>query len=324
MTWPMPSEEEVRGVKASFLAGVADLAPRLVDLAAEAFETISRPNWALEWGLSRWVGEGLGLPRDTIQSLVLANVYMVAFGRVIDDLADGELAVPTGEFAPSALMTMSLHHLWLSQYANLFAGRAEETRRFWSCFRKYMAQWIEMLTPGVSAPPVFRSYCDSDWGRLAWQGAPVKVSCAAACLLADRGDAISLVEEAADDLMIAVVMLDATFDWFEDLDGCRYNVFAAYCSNLPQTPENVQANRRAVLEELHLHGAAQPYFQIISERLARAVDAARRLGCPAVSEFAHSLADESRSCGSWAVEQATERINTALAAAGKRVQDAPK
>ena len=243
---------------------------------------------------------------------------------VIDDLADRELDVQTGEFAPSALMTMSLHHLWLEQYANLFAGRAEETRRFWSCFRKYMAQWIEMLTPSVSAPPVFRSYGGSDWARLAWNGAPVKVSCAAACLLADRRDAISSIEEVADDLMIAVVMLDATFDWLEDLDGCRYNVFAAYCSNLAQTPENAQANRRAVLEEIHLHKAAQPYFQIICERLARAVDAAGRLGCPAVSEFAHNLADESRSCASWLMEQATERINTALAEAGKHGQDAPE
>ena len=316
MNWPMPPEHEIRAVKASFLAGVSALAPRLTDSAEKAFDTISRPNWALEWGLSRWVGEGMGLERDMVRTLVLANVYMVAFGRVIDDLADGELTAFEGGFGRCALMTMSLHHLWLAQYADLFAGREEETRRFWSCFDRYMAQWIEMLTPGVSAPQILRAYGEGDWARLAWQGAPIKVSCAAACLLAGRGGTIPLVEQVADDIMIGVVMLDAVFDWLEDLEGCRYNVFTAYCSDLPQVRENIPANRRAILEEIHLRTAGQPFFDLICERLARAADGAGSLSCPAVADFAQKLAAESRTCHSRLMEQATERINDALAASG--------
>lgn len=313
MSFPSPSEKDVRAIEDRFVSDISGFTPRLLDAARETFATITRPNWAFEWGLSRWAGEALGLAPDVINSLVLANVYMLAFGRILDDLVDGEHEPSANNLGHSALMTAALQHLWLEQYANLLADAGERGRRFWPYFRGYMSQWLEVLMPGKESRSVFRCYDDADWAKLAWQGAPLKVCCAAAALLADREHAIPAFAAAIDDIMVAVEMLDATFDWLGDLEAGRYNTFVAYCSDLPQSDEHVYANRRAVLEEVHLGKAGKPYFDLMCERLKHAADIAERVPCPGLSYFAHSLIDESRSCSSCMVEQATLRMNAAVA-----------
>jgi hypothetical protein len=313
MPFPSPSDDDIRRVGQRFISEVSGFAPGLVNVAHETLATISRPNWAFEWGLSRWVGEAMGLAPETVESLVLANVHMLAFGRILDDVVDGEHGPSDRSLGYSALTIATLHHLWLSQYAELLAGVGPRGRRFWSYFREYMSEWLRVLMQDTRPRHSFWCYEKTDWEWLAWQGAPLKVCCAAACILSGREAAIPSLVSAVDDIMIAVEMLDATFDWLGDLDASRYNCFVAYCSDLPQTGEHRYGNRRAVLEEIHLGKAAKPYFELMCRRLALAAKAAENVPCPGLTDFALSLIDESRSCANCIVEQATLRINAAVA-----------
>ena len=318
MPFPSPSDDDIRRVGQRFISQVSGFTPGLVNAAYETLATISRPNWAFEWGLSRWVGEAMGVAPETVESLVLANVYMLAFGRILDDVVDGEHRPSNHGLSHSALTMTTLHHLWLSQYADLLAGVGPRGRRFWPYFREYMSEWLGVLMQDTHPKHTFRCYEKADWAWLAWQGAPLKVCCAAACILSDKEDAIPPLAAAVDDIMIAVEMLDATFDWLGDLDAGRYNCFVAYCSDLPQTEENLYGNRKAVLEEIHLGKAEKPYFELMCSSLARAAEAAESVPCSGLTDFALSLIDESRSCSGCMVEQATLRMNVALAAATKR------
>jgi hypothetical protein len=318
MPFPSPSDDDVRRVGQRFISEVSGFTPGLVNLAYETLVTISRPNWAFEWGLSRWVGEAMGLEPEAVESLVLANVYMLAFGRILDDVVDGEHRPSDQGLSHSALTMATLHHLWLSQYANLLAAVGLRGRRFWAYFREYMSEWLGVLMQDTHTKHTFRCYENADWAWLAWQGAPLKVCCAAACIVSEREDAVPPLAAAVDNMMIAVEMLDATFDWLGDLEAGRYNCFVAYCSDLPQAQEHIDRNRRAVLEEIHLGKAAKPYFDLMCGRLARAAEIAAKVPCPGLSDFALSLIDESRSCFNCMVEQATLRMSVAVAAASER------
>jgi hypothetical protein len=318
MPFPSPSDDDIRRIGQRFISEVSGFTPGLGNLAYETLAAISRPNWALEWGLSRWVGEAMGLASEEVESLVLANIYMLAFGRILDDVVDGEHRPADCGPGHSALMMSALHHLWLSQYANVLADAGPRGRGFWTYFRQYMSEWLSALMQDTHPEHTFSCYEKADWEWLAWQGAPLKICCAASCILSAREDAIPPLAAAVDDIMIAVEMLDATFDWLGDLDAGRYNCFVAYCSDLPQTPEHIDRNRRAVLEEIHLGKAAKPFFDMMCGRLAGAAGVTAKVPCPGLTEFALSLIDESRSCSNYLVEQATLRMNAARAAAGKR------
>lgn len=317
MRFPSPSDDHIRRIGEQFISEVSGFMPGFGDAARETLTAISRPNWAFEWGLPRWVGEAMGLAPETVESLVLADVYMLAFGRILDDVVDGEHQPSDHGEGHSALTMATLHHLWLSQYASLVAGVGQGAHRFWSYFRGYMSEWLSVLMQDTHPKHTFRSYEKGDWEWLAWQGSPLKVCCAAACILSGREDTIPHFVSAVDDIMIAVEMLDATFDWLGDLDAGRYNCFVAYCSDIPQTEENLCANRKAVLEEIHLVRAAKPYFELMCTRLARAAEAAENVPCPGLADFALSLIDESLSCSNCMVEQATLRMRVAVADASK-------
>jgi hypothetical protein len=318
MPYPSPPDDDIRRVGQRFISEVSAFTPGLENLAHETLATISRPNWGLEWGLSRWVGKAMGLSPEEVESLVLANIYMLAFGRILDDVVDGEQHPADCGSGHSAMMMAALHHLWLSQYAIVLADAGPRDRAFWSYFRQYMSEWLGVLMQDTHPAHTFPCYERADWEWLAWQGAPLKICCAAACILSNREGAIPPLVAAVDDIMIAVEMLDATFDWVGDLEAGRYNCFVAYCSDLPQTQEHIDGNRRAVLEEIHLGKAAKPFFDLMCGRLAEAAGVAAKVPCPGLTDFALSLIDESRSCSNCLVEQATVRMNAATAAARKR------
>jgi len=311
MQFPIPAQQDIMLLRERFIKEITHLVPHLENSVATLFAAITRPNWALEWGLPRWVGEAFDLPHHIVRDLVLSNAYMLAFGRILDDVVDEEHYSTIGT-AEGALLSAGLQHLWVSQYGMLLAERLQPSRKFWPYFHEYMSQWLGVLRPHLSRMHVFRDYDSVDWRTLAWQGAPLKVCCAAACLLADREEAIPRITDAIDDVMIAVEMLDAVFDWSEDLEAGRHNPFVAFASDLPQTPTHASENRRAVLEEIHFRTAGAPYFKLMYERLGRAADNANNIPCQGLADFAQSLIGESRCCSHALIEHATVRMNAAL------------
>ena len=119
------------------------------------------------------------------------------------------------------------------------------------------------------------------------------------------------LSSAMDELMIGVVMMDDEFDWAEDLDAGRYNVFVAYCSDLPQTNEWREANRKAVVREIYCGQVARPYFSVLREHLQRAKAGAQAVGCSGMVDYISWFEEEAMACGTWLVEESRSRLRAA-------------
>jgi hypothetical protein len=279
---PQLPEREMLAARAGFRAALGDLPPQLSEAAHVWLETISPPNWALEWSLPHWLGESFGLSIETTRRLILSNVLGLAHIRLQDVLIDGERR----NIGPREAVLLSgvFYRLWAGAYIDLFGS----DRRFWGHFDRYLNEWL-CATADSNAGPLgdFGSYTQGDFLWLAHRGAPLKICCAAACLKAGREPAIPALEAAVDRLMAAAVLLDHAQDWSDDLAAGRYNAFVAYASPLPQTRGRRAVNRRKVLEELYLGKAARPYFQVVRDHLRVSRENAQTIGC---SELEHYLA----------------------------------
>jgi len=318
MNVPRLPESEMEETGARFCAGLQRVAPALAPHGRRLLASISTPNWTLEWGLPRWLGDAFGLPPELSDGLVLANAYGLAFVRLVDDLADGEAA----GFKPAevVLLAGAMHSLWIGQVRQVTGGAAgppagrDGLVRFWRDFAEYRTQGVRATLDDRLPPVPFRAYTEADFRRLAARGAPLKVCCAAACLLAGREHDLPALADAIDQLLVGAVLLDHALDWPEDLAGGRPNAFIAYASSLPQTAGNRDDNQRRVLEAILLGRGARPYFARIGERLRAARDAADALPCAGLASFLGWLDRETAAYAARLRGEANVRLRAAAGA----------
>jgi len=240
-------------------------------LADRLIKRVAPPSWTLEWMLPRWVGAPLGLDETTTVDLMLANVFGLGYIRLQDDLADGDVEKTT--LPATVCLGALLYQEWTALYRRHFTAISP----FWTHFSRYQLQWIEAtLHSNQWASAGCATLGDDDLLRLAARGAPLKVGCVGACLLADREEMIDPLTSAIDHLLAAMVLVDHAADWADDLAAGRYNAFVHYVSSLAQTPEHRELNHQRVMEEIFLGDAGRPYFDLAR----RAVQQATRLAEP--------------------------------------------
>jgi hypothetical protein len=318
MSFPGLSESTIAAAGARFCGGLERVAPALVPAGRRLLSRIATPNWTLEWSLPGWLGDAFSLPSEVSDGLMLANAYGLAYVRLIDDLADGD---STGsEPAETVLLAGALHSLWIAQLWEVVAGAGappaveERAARFWPRFERYRAQWLRALLDDRLPPAPFRAYTEADFRRLAARGAPLKVCCAAACLLGGRERDLPALEDMIDRLLAGAVLLDHAQDWPGDLAQGRANAFVAYVSNLPQTAGNRDANRRAVLESILLGDGARPYFALIGAQLRAARETAEAFDCAGLAAFLSWLDRETGAYAARLRDEAHARLRAAVRA----------
>jgi hypothetical protein len=212
----------------------------------------------------------------------------LTYVRLQDDLVDDEVSQATR--MTTILLATALYHLWMLQYVQLFAGESP----FWNYLERFMAQWMR-ATQSSNKPPAtgFQSYSEEDFLRLGERGAPLKICCAGACLLAGREEVIPPLTSAVDHLLVSAVLMDHAKD---------------------QVPHRREANRRQVLEEICLGDAARPYFDVLQKHVQIAAEKARAVACPGLIQHLQSfesgvvtirdrLADEAKAWLRMATEQ---------------------
>ena len=69
-----PLITEAAEIKNEIQAALAACFPGLVEAGGDLLERVSTPNWVLEWGMPRWLGEMFNLPGEINQELLLSNV----------------------------------------------------------------------------------------------------------------------------------------------------------------------------------------------------------------------------------------------------------
>ena len=303
---PLLSDPEFLAVRASYCATLERFPPPLADAGRRVLDRITTPNWTLECYLPRWLGDAFDLRPDVSRALVLSNVYGLAYIRLQDDLVDGEVDQASRKSA--ILLTSALYHQAMLRYIRLFGWRSP----FWGYFEQFMAQWRRATLSSNERPASnFQSYQEADFLRLAERGAPLKICCAGACLLADQEEVIQILTSVVDHLLVGAVLLDHARDWADDLTAGRYNAFVAYASLQPQVPDQREANRLRVLEELYLGDAAQPYFDLVRKHIQMAIETAQAVCCPGLRQYLTSFESQAVAFGEHLADEARTRLRTA-------------
>lgn len=269
------SDPRLRAVQTDVWATLARLPAPLAAAAAHLLDQITPPRWHIEWHLPQWLGDTYHLPPEATHTLVVANVFGLGYIRLQDDLADGE-GGDEDRVIKVCLATAFYQH-WIQQYVQCFPARSP----FWQQYNQFMQQWLLATLESARQPARdFTAYGEDDYLRLAWRGAPLKICCVGAALLARRPVELGPLLAAVDHLLAAAVLLDHERDWPVDLEAGRYNTFVHYASPLPQIPQQQTANRRRVLERIVLEHATKPYFDLIQNQLHRSSANAQLAGCP--------------------------------------------
>jgi hypothetical protein len=306
-----PTCHSIALVRDRYRDALARWAPGIADAGDRAFAAVTTPNWALEWGLADWLTDAYGLEREMADELLLGNVTLLAFARLMDDVADGESHLPARTSVPLAA---GLLHSCVGTYARVFA-HSPERERFERCFDSFLGEWMQATLDSARVPgPDFTRYTSADFARVAERAAFLKIGAAAGCLAARRSEYLDALLEGMTELCVGIVMLDDHFDWPGDLMSGRFNVFVAYGARGPQTAELRDANKRAMIVELYCGGRGRPYFAALHDHLdlaGRAADAAR---CDGLGAFIEWYGEEAQRCADWLAQ----RTHDGLTELGRR------
>ena len=291
------SPAEYRLIKEEFLCLIQQFTPGLYLQGQELFDRISTRNWALEWGLPRWLGEAFELPETVIHELTLSNVLLLGFVRIIDDVVDEDFqpSEKTIDWASTKnirsrfkkdkrnqaiLLGVLLQSLWYKHHVNLLCNALprnssklsydnELVSNYLNSEIKSLSEWINATSDEDRRPFVgFSSFDETEYIKIGHRFSLLKTCCVVTCSIAGRDKEIPSLTRAIDNILTSAVMIDDIFDWSNDLQTGRYNVFIAFCSDLPQVKKFQNKNELSVLRAIYLDKKLEPYFELILERLS--------------------------------------------------------
>lgn len=287
-------ELDIASVMAAYERRVREACPHHLPLALQLLERLQPARWTLEWYLPWWLGHAFGLDREIAREIVLSNLLGLGSIRLQDDLADSEVVAE--DVAAAGTLGAALYEAALLSYR----ARFDPASPFWGHLESCMTEW-RAATHG-NAPSGSSDVGGSGDGdrRLAGNGAPLKISAFAVCLLADRVDAFPPLDRCLDHALEALVLYDHVADWEADLEAGRWNAFVASVSSGPQVPEARERHRSAVLVAMMTTDAVAAHFARIEEGMLRAAALAETFGVPVPP-----LADHLREFAARVTEQGT-------------------
>jgi hypothetical protein len=281
------SDPRMRAVRMDACAALSMLPPPLPSAGIQLLDHIAPPHWTVEWYLPQWLGNAYDLPAEATHALILANVYGLGYIGLQDALADGE--IDAGERTVKVCLSSAFYQLWIQQYVQCFPASSP----FWQQHNHFMHQWWVATLESAKEPDCdFQSFINQSYLQLAWRGAPLKICCVGAQLLARREVDLKPLLAAIDHLLAAAVLLDHERDWQADLADGRYNAFIHFASPLPQVAQERSANRRRVLEKIILERASGPYFDLIQSHLQLSLGYAKDARCPQLLTYLQDFSQE--------------------------------
>jgi hypothetical protein len=271
---------DVARVASAFVRATSGLPPALRSAGERLFDRLASPNWTVEWGLPRWVGESRGLSEWTCARLVEANVLGLGYVRLADDARDGEAGPlehpavrPLADYLYSAAIgvyeSLIGHHPW-------FWGRAEQ----------FLAEWRMVGRHLLTLDALHAD--DDEILSLAHIGSPLQIGVAAVCAFAHQERELARLTLPVRRYLAATVLLDHMADWREDVGDGRPNLFVRALLGSASPPGPVQAIRRQMAEAMLEPQRAQAFLERVIGQLRLAVGDCRRAS---LDKFADALTE---------------------------------
>lgn len=215
MDWLNDYEQELRAVFQECKAIISGF-PEPLDSRGlayleqfDVFEARSKKNYIC-YLLPFWLRSEYGLDAGQTHSMSSGNVLLMLYFFLQDDLMDNRHS--------SAAELLPLANLLYAEFLELYRPLFPAESPFWTHFKRYLFEWSDSVSGEIGG-----DYYFNDRSRIAGKAAPLKLSAIAALLLAGKESSIAAAEEAVQEVLITLQMLDDYEDWEEDLADGSYN-----------------------------------------------------------------------------------------------------
>lgn len=199
--------------------------------------------------LPYWMKDISELPPASMNKLSLANVFVMLYYFIQDDIMDSA----KGEHKDKLPLANLFHMQFLSIYREMFPAGSP----FWSYYETYITEWAEAVSNEQQS-----DYFHHDIGKVAKKASPVKNASTGALLLANQAHLIPVVTAAVEQTLITLQMLDDRADWEEDLEEGSYNCLLASLRKHLQLSTDSTVSPEMVKQQLYVHDFLDMYGQI--------------------------------------------------------------
>jgi len=257
------------------------------ELGQELFQRIAIVNWSVEWNLPRWLAAE-SLTESQKRRLVVANVFGLGYVRLHDDRHDGE-QTSWGRAAELRLEELLLEAARI-EYRQLLGDSAW----FWEQFDRHMLRWQQTIRSSSSWISGFNLDSISPT-RLSDIGAPLLISCGAACMLAGNTSRLPAFEAPVRQYLAAAVLFDHLSDWQEDLAANRPNIFL----EAMLAPYSGERDAASMLPAMYLAltgtEKVRRYVQLLLDQLEAGIGNAFKMSMRSFAQHLMALKDEASS-----------------------------
>ncbi|KRF21380.1 hypothetical protein [Paenibacillus sp. Soil787] len=209
--------------------------------------------------LPYWMKDISELPPESMNKLSLANVFVMLYYFIQDDIMDSA----KGEHKDKLPLANLFHMQFLSIYRDMFPAGSP----FWSYYETYVTEWSEAVSNEQQS-----DYFLQDIVKVAKKASPVKNASTGALLLANQAHLIPVVTAAVEQTLITLQMLDDWADWEEDLEEGSYNCLLASMRKHLQLSKESVVSPEMVKQQLYVHDFLDSYGQIATTHHEQLLD----------------------------------------------------
>ncbi|GGI44115.1 hypothetical protein GCM10008018_05490 [Paenibacillus marchantiophytorum] len=199
--------------------------------------------------LPYWMKDACDLPAAEIQKLSLANVFIMLYYFIQDDIMDSA----KGEHKDK----LPLANLFHIQFSAIYRDMFPSSSPFWRYYESYVLEWSKAVSNEQIS-----DYFHTDRNMIAKKASPVKNASTAALLLSQQAALIPAVTEAVEQVLVTLQMLDDWADWEEDIEEGSYNCLLASMRKRMQLPADSVITAEMVKDQLFVRDFLETYGQI--------------------------------------------------------------
>ena len=236
--------------------------------------------------LPYWLTEALQrkLPLNTIRALALGNLFgtvcILAQDRVIDSQQD--LLKDFGE-VQALLLANEFYYKWIKEYQRVFPSHTY----FWPLFEKYLREYTRsVIWEKREHWGKLSDFAESDFRSLGQKLSPLKMCCAAMCLLNERKDIIPILSNLVEEYHIGYQLADDVGDWREDLRSRNFTYFLTRIHRFACAEDLTESEVDSIIRTSSL---LKETLEIGAEHYRRAQRLARDLACPSLVAYIEEL-----------------------------------
>ncbi|MBA2944132.1 hypothetical protein HZF08_38310 [Paenibacillus sp. CGMCC 1.16610] len=199
--------------------------------------------------LPYWMQEVTQLPTDVVKRLSLANVFVMLYYFVVDDIMDSTKGTHKDK--------LPLANLFQLQFQMMYRVLFPPQSPFWHYYETYVLEWADAVAgePGGD-------YFHTDKRKVAWKASPVKNASTGALLHAGQVELIPAVTGAVEQVLVTLQMLDDWADWEEDLDEGSYNCLLAFLRGSVEGSEGVSPTPDWVKQMIYVRDGLEGYSEV--------------------------------------------------------------